>query len=46
MGRDEDVSGRRESLHALGIHLFGLGVGAGLILGLTLLICLLTVNFR
>ncbi|KIH84490.1 hypothetical protein [Pseudomonas batumici] len=37
---------RRESLNAPGIHLLGLGVGAGLILGLMLLICLLTVNFR
>ncbi len=45
MGREEEVCGRRQSLDGLGIHLLGLGVGAGLILGLTLLICRLKVNF-
>lgn len=41
MGREEE----RASLETLGIHLLGLGAGAGLILGLTLLACLLVVNF-
>ncbi|WP_256347304.1 hypothetical protein [Pseudomonas gingeri] len=43
MAREEDASGHRDSL---GIHLLGLGVGAGLIIGLTLLTCLLLVNFH
>ncbi|MGP0015172.1 MULTISPECIES: hypothetical protein [unclassified Pseudomonas] len=42
MVREEEGSGHWQ---CLGFHLLGLGIGAGLILGLTLLACLLTVNF-
>jgi len=43
MGREEEGGGDWESL---GFHLLGLGVGAGLILGLALLTCLLVANFH
>ncbi|WP_248804630.1 hypothetical protein [Pseudomonas sp. MWU13-2100] len=46
MGREEEGSGHWPRLESLGIHLFGPGVGAGPILGVTLLTGLRMVNFH